>query len=55
MASSAEGGAAVQESPIKVPFLEVKIPQPGQPEPAKETAEEFVAVGKRLKSERVKS
>jgi hypothetical protein len=55
MASSAEGGAAVQESPIKAPFLEVKIPRPGQEEPRKETAEKFIAVGKRLKSERVKS
>jgi hypothetical protein len=55
MASSAEGGAAVQERPFKAPFLEVKIPQPGQPEPPKKTAEEFIAVGKRLRSERVKS
>jgi hypothetical protein len=54
MASSDEGGAAVQES-SKAPFLGVKIPQPGQQEPTQETAEEFVAVGKRLKSEKVKS
>jgi hypothetical protein len=55
MASSDEGGTAVQESSLKAPFLGVKIPQPGQQESTQETAEEFVAVGKRLKSEKVKS
>ncbi|MDH3600518.1 MAG: hypothetical protein OEU26_12860 [Candidatus Tectomicrobia bacterium] len=54
-AISDEGGATVQESPSKAPFLEVKIPQPGQQESAKKTAKEFAAVGKRLKSEKVKS
>jgi hypothetical protein len=55
MANSDKGGTAVQESLSKAPFLEVKIPQPGEEEPTKETAAEFVAVGKRLKSEKVKS
>ena len=51
---SDEGGTVVKESPEKAPFLEVKIPQPGQKEPTHQTAEEFARIGKRLKSERIK-
>ncbi|MDH3603617.1 MAG: hypothetical protein OEU26_28735 [Candidatus Tectomicrobia bacterium] len=54
-AISDEGGAMAKESSSKASFLEVKIPQPGQKEITKKTAEEFVAIGKRLKSEKVKS
>ena len=49
-----EESAEETESPSKAPFLEVKIPQPGQKEPTHQTAEEFAAIGKKLKSERIK-
>ena len=54
-ATSDEGGSTVQESSSKASFLEVKIPQPGQKEPTQQTAEEFAAIGKKLKSVKVKS
>lgn len=43
-----------KERPSKPPFLEVKIPQPGELVPKRLTAEEFSAISKKLKSFRIK-
>ena len=51
---SGEDSALEKEAPSKAPGLEVKVFQPGQKEPTKQTAKEFALIGKKLKSKRVK-